>query len=173
VQIQRDELKQKIKRGVELDQEKILKEVLEEMQMLPFVKEPAQSKVSAVEMDALCVLAYHQSGQFKQAAFTLLGFEGEIYQDRRSGSEIADVISKASPAVKSWLLRAFMMNQFRQSPDPGSLTAGACMHLAQEWCPDFLTNVRAHQEEVRTRREAKINKQLEDLEQQIAEAQKQ
>lgn len=160
------DIDQKIRRGREIDQEKIMKQVIASRDQLPFkLSEPDETRpdLSEAEMNALYVLCY-ESCSYSSALSKLLGLSRSSYYNE--GKELLEEISNLPQYKKSFIVRQALINKFQAIGHNGTSHA-ITLHLAKDWCPDVLTRIELDQEGKRDRREEKLNKSLKDLKEQF------
>jgi ParB/RepB/Spo0J family partition protein len=158
-----EQIEEKRKRGLELDQEKVMKKVVDLMKVSPISKETTSSVLSKQEGDCLIALAYEflGYGDIQKEIAKLLGLD-KSYATYNRGPEIVEAISKASDSVRALIVRAGLLNHY-QSINPRGLGGGVIFHLACDWLGDQYKDILAEQEAVRVKRETRLNEKIAEL----------
>ncbi|PRY51501.1 ParB/RepB/Spo0J family partition protein [Arcticibacter pallidicorallinus] len=160
------DIDQRIRRGREIDQEKIMKQVIASRDQIPFkLSEPDETRpeLSEAEMNALYVLCY-ESCSYSSGLNKHLGLSRSSYYNE--GKQLLEEISNLPQHMKSFIVRQALINKFAAIGHNG-ISHAITLHLAKDWCPDVLTRIELDQEGKRDRREEKLNKSLKDLKEQF------
>lgn len=150
-------LEGRILRGRELDLEKIQKKLME---VLPG-KLP-KGELTDLEAACLNVTIYNQVSWNDKESKESLGIDPYKDSDAVKLQKIMD----ADPAVMGMVTRKILFNNFR-STYGRTLNGLVLKALAEEWCPEDIKRFELDQEGIRQNREARINKQIEDLKKEI------
>lgn len=146
-------------RGQELDLEKIQKKLME---VLPG-KLP-EGELTELEAACLNVWLYNQLGWNDKEAIKLLGID--TYKD---GPAVTfQKIKDADKETLGTITRKILFNNFRHTYGR-SLNGLVLKALAEEWCPEDIKRFELDQEGIRQSREARIDKQIEELKKEIKE----
>jgi len=164
-----DDVKQKRKRGRELDAEKIMKRQVEHLKELSFVKEPDENldKLTAVENNALLCLAWSKAGyEARQLIRKKLDLK-HSYQDE---FEDFEALMKAPDYLKAYIIRNAVFHSFN-SIFPNSLSGAVTEALTKDWALAEYQKIAADQAGIRERREAKLDQKIKDFENNLTEEQ--
>lgn len=151
---------QKKKRGLELDQEKIMKRIVDRIKELQYTKEPTSADLSTVEMDCLVALAFDKSGSgdiVKEG----LGL-GKNFYSYNEGPRVVEAVKNASPELRALIIRRALYYQ-HTSITPNSMSGGVIFHLAKDWCPDELKTFTDEQNAIKVRREARLDQKIKEF----------
>ncbi len=156
--------KEKLKRGRELDNEKVMKKLVDIIPSLP-ITTSTTAGIHEIEYNALIVLAYESLGynQFNDTIKKELGLPAGFYAYNNGGLALFDAIAKASPSIKALIIRRALLNKFT-SISSGGINFGVMMNLGKAWCPSELQKIELDQEGIRENREKKIEARIKELE---------
>lgn len=153
------DLESKRKRGIELDQEKIMKRLVEHMRIVPPMRN--EPKLTRIEEDCLIALAFDNNGAGDEI-YKLLGLKtsaGGYFSVYDKGHEIVEAIANATHQVRSAIVRKAIYYHYT-SINPKALSGGIIFHLAKDWCPGELSQFQTEQFGIRQRREANIDQKI-------------
>lgn len=164
------DLKQKKARGLELDQEKIMKACAEVNGKLFPAPSEALSAITMPESIALLCIAFESLGWDDRAEVRrLLHGAKQKINWAPPGENLPALIASASEALRSHIVRLAVREKF--SPvllanfhQIATLTAG--------WAPQEYDRIISDQEAVRVKREARIDEQIAELEAQVPKKKK-
>ncbi|HEY4326140.1 MAG TPA: ParB/RepB/Spo0J family partition protein [Mucilaginibacter sp.] len=159
-------IEQKRTRGRELDQEKIMKRLVDHVKELPITKQPTAPDLTPEELNGLIALAFENVGygERKKSMLEALGLPKD-YSDYHKGPETVRAISKASNEARAFVVRLALLNKFSNIA-PTSISGGVMFHIAKSWCPEEFDEMVKDQGGVRQRREAKLDSKLKDFDKQ-------
>lgn len=163
IKAQRANIQQKLTRGRELDNEKVMAKLIDHCKKLPLLESFEVPSFDS-DMNALVLLAYDSLGysQFTKDIHEKIGLPRDFYAYSNGGQKLYDAIANASPEVKALIIRRALFNKYGNVSHAGTSWA-VLTTAAKDWCPEEFNTYMLQQEEIRARREAKLNKQLEDL----------
>ncbi|WP_129714645.1 ParB/RepB/Spo0J family partition protein [Pedobacter sp. SYP-B3415] len=154
---------QKKKRGRELDNEKVMKKLVDHLKDHSIMTDQTKP-LDPREMNALIVLAYENLGygNFKNKIHELLGLPSTFYAYNTGGQQLFEAISKASDEVKALIVRRALYNKF-SGISSGGINLGVTFNMAQVWCNPEYWRMQLDQQGIRERREAKIDARIKEL----------
>lgn len=159
------DLQQKKRRGIELDQEKLMTRLVAHMKAIPDII--TSPELSAHELNCLIALAYDKNGGGKEVN-QLLGLP-DGYYTYGNGPKLVEAISKASLEVRAKIVRRSIFYH-HTSIVPNALAGGIIFYLANDWCPDELKLYKDEQEAIKLKRESRLNERIAELNKAAADA---
>lgn len=154
------DLKEKKRRGLELDQEKVMKKVVEHM-----IANIPEGLLSKEEMDIIYLDYIERIGYGKKFddVKKMFGFT-KMYIP---SDEMLESLLKSDPKDLGQFVRISLLDTYKSSFQHSTKSKTILTHLAKSWCPDVLKQAELEQEEVKIKREARIDIQIKELEKEV------
>ncbi len=155
------DLQTKKKRGVELDQEKIMKKILDHMTENVPDTDLSPDELKCISVDYLSKIGYGQTADSIKKKFGI-----DKFYSYSNGKEYLDSLDTVNSGEVAKMVRISLLSNHSQI-EPKSINGAIVFHLAKSWFPDILKTIELEQEEARIRREARIDAQIKELEKEI------
>ncbi|RKD18989.1 hypothetical protein BCY91_14020 [Pelobium manganitolerans] len=159
------DLKSKIKRGRELDKEKVMKRLVDHMTVnIP------QGPLTDEEFQCMYADFLNRIGYGKKSADIEKKFGIEKKYSASEGIAFVNGVKGVSPEDIGNMVRISLLSNY-SGIFPNSLGGAIIFNLAAKWCPKELLEFELDQEGIREKREAKLNARIADLEKGVADGQ--
>ncbi|OOG19158.1 hypothetical protein BWD42_04205 [Sphingobacterium sp. CZ-UAM] len=156
------DLENKKKRGLELDQEKIMKKILEHMSENVPDTDLSPEELKCISVDYLSKIGYGQTAESIKKKFGI-----DKFYSYSNGKEYLDSLDSVGSGEVAKMVRISLLSNHSQI-EPKSINGAIVFHLAKSWCPDILKTIELEQEEAKIKREARIDAQIKELEKELA-----
>ena len=157
-------LKQKLKRGRELDAEKVQKKISDDLFTESFfTDEPLIGKENRV---LTCLVFDQLQWSQKISLAKRLGYDGK--DDWKASDYAKDRIQELTEKDFAYMVRLWIHQQYRNAIPPGH-GAEAVRSLALHYIPEQIAKHELDQEGIRDRREERLNQRIKQLEEEIKE----